>query len=199
MDLFSTEKTIFKLPNAELVYIPNFYTSKQAANYFKILEETIAWQQDSIKLFGKTHQQPRLTALYATINKTYSYSNIKMIPNKLTPELAQIQADVEQEAQTNFTTVLLNLYRNGQDSNGWHADNEKELGKNPIITSVSFGETRFFHFKHRQLPSEKYKIPLENGSLLIMSGDMQQYWLHQIAKTKRCVGKRINLTFRKLI
>ncbi|MCT4630466.1 alpha-ketoglutarate-dependent dioxygenase AlkB, partial [Winogradskyella sp.] len=85
------------------------------------------------------------------------------------------------------------------DSNGWHADNEKELGKNPVIASVSFGEERPFHFKHRTLKNERHKLNLSHGSLLIMKGEMQYYWLHQIAKTKKKIQPRINLTFRRLI
>ena len=94
--------------------------------------------------------------------------------------------------------MLLNLYRDGQDSNGWHADNEKELGKNPIIASITFGEVRPFHFKHRFIKEEKHKINLEHGSLLFMHGEMQHYWVHHIPKTKKEIKPRINLTFRNI-
>ena len=198
MDLFSKEKTILKLPNAEVVYIPNFYTSEKATEIFKILKETTDWQQDNITVFGKTYKQPRLTALFANNNFPYSYSNITMIPKIFTKVLSNIKHDVEVIAKHDFTTVLLNLYRDGNDSNGWHADNEKELGKNPVIASVSFGAPRMFHFKHRTLKDEKHKILLEHGSLLIMKGEMQHYWLHQIPKTKKEIGERINLTFRTI-
>lgn len=198
MDLFSEEKSILNLPNAQLIYIPNFYTPEVANQYFKYLKTNIKWQQDNITVFGKTHKQPRLTALYAENEKPYSYSNITMHPHKLTSELKAIKRDVEKEAQHMFTTVLLNFYRDGNDSNGWHADNEKQLGKNPVIASLSFGETRPFHFKHRTIKHEKHKINLEHGSLLLMKSEMQHYWLHQIAKTKKQIGERINLTFRKL-
>lgn len=198
MDLFSEEKSILNLPNAQLIYIPNFYTPEVANQYFKYLKTKIKWQQDNITVFGKTHNQPRLTALYAENEKPYSYSNITMHPHKLTSELKAIKRDVEKEAQHMFTTVLLNFYRDGNDSNGWHADNEKQLGKNPVIASLSFGETRPFHFKHRTIKHEKHKINLEHGSLLLMKSEMQHYWLHQIAKTKKQIGERINLTFRKL-
>jgi alkylated DNA repair dioxygenase AlkB len=198
MDLFSEEKTIFKLPNAELLYIEKFYDLETANCYFEILKDTIKWQQDDISIFGKTYKQPRLTALYADNEKPYSYSNITMKPHQFTTELSQIKTDIEQEIMHNFTTVLLNLYRDGNDSNGWHADNEKELGQNPIIASVSFGETRPFHLKHRDIKEERHKIDLHHGSLLVMKGEMQQYWLHQIAKTKKTIGERINLTFRTI-
>jgi alkylated DNA repair dioxygenase AlkB len=199
MDLFSEEKTILNLPNAELIYIENFYDKEAANQYFEILKQTIKWQQDDITIFGKTYKQPRLTALYADNDKPYSYSGITMQPNAFTQELLQIKTDIEKKIHHQFSTVLLNLYRNGNDSNGWHADNEKELGTHPIIASVSFGETRPFHFKHRQQKEERHKIDLHHGSLLVMKGEMQQHWLHQIAKTKKDIGERINLTFRTII
>jgi len=198
MDLFSEEKTVLQLPNAELVYIPNFFTTAEADRYFKILMTTIAWQQDNINVFGKTYAQPRLTALYAANQQPYSYSNIIMHPKPFTPELLEIQARVARELAHPFTSVLLNLYRDGADSNGWHADNEKELGQNPTIASLSFGAERPFHFKHRELKEERHKLILEHGSLLVMRGEMQKHWLHQIAKTTKVIGSRINLTFRTL-
>lgn len=198
MDLFSKEKMVLKLPNAEVVYIPDFYNLEKANSYFKILKETIDWQQDFITVFGKTYNQPRLTALYANNNLSYSYSNITMEPKFFTNTLVEIKHDIEAFSKHQFTSVLLNLYRNGNDSNGWHADNEKELGKNPQIASLSLGTPRTFHFKHRKLKDEKHKLILEHGSLLIMKGEMQHYWLHQIPKTKKEIGERINLTFRTI-
>ncbi|MGM5470718.1 alpha-ketoglutarate-dependent dioxygenase AlkB family protein [Flavobacteriaceae bacterium LMO-SS05] len=198
MDLFSKEKMVLKLPNAEVVYVPNFYSFEKANTLLNILKKTTKWQQDTITLFGKVHKQPRLTALYADNNKPYTYSNITMFPKPITPNLLNIKQDIEHMAQYQFTSVLLNLYRDGKDSNGWHADNEKKLGKNPVIASLSLGAPRVFQFKHRSLSNEKYKLLLEHGSLLLMLGDMQHYWLHQIPKTKKKVGERINLTFRKI-
>ena len=199
MDLFSKEKQNFKLPNAELVYIPNFYSAKEANSFFKQIVAETNWQHDDITVFGKTYKQPRLTALYGETDQPYKYSNIEMQPEPFTDLLKSIKSQVEAESDFEFNSVLLNLYRDGNDSNGWHADNEKELGKNPIIASVSFGEARPFHFKHRTLKDERHKLMLENGSLLLMKGEMQHFWLHQIAKTKRQIEPRLNLTFRKLI
>ncbi len=198
MDLFASEKTTFNLPNAELIYVPNFYSKNLADQYFEHLLENIPWQQDTITIFGKTHPQPRLTALFADNDLPYRYSNITMKPHKFTSELLKIKTDVMQHSNQKFTSVLLNLYRNGNDSNGWHADNEKELGIDPVIASVSFGAPRPFHFKHRILKQEKHKLLLEHGSLLLMKGEMQQHWLHHIPKTKRQIGQRINLTFRTI-
>ena len=160
------------------------------------LKNTIPWQQDEIRVFGKIHQQPRLTALYGNKDKTYSYSNIKMSPNPWIPILEKIKLEIEKVCPTEFTTVLLNYYRDGKDSNGWHADDEKELGINPIIASMSFGVTRNFQLKHNSNTGIKKNILLEHGSLLIMKGTTQHYWKHQIPKTAKLIGPRINLTFR---
>ena len=121
-----------------------------------------------------------------------------MKPNKFNETLNKIKEKVELLSNSSFNCVLLNLYRNGQDSNGWHSDNEKELGKNPTIASVSFGDERYFNMKHRENKSFKLKLLLKRGSVFIMSGETQKYWLHQIPKTKKNVGPRINLTFRKI-
>ncbi len=187
-----------ELKDGEILYNRNFLSSVEASRYFKILRNETAWQQDQIKVFGKVYDQPRLTALYANNNFPYSYSNITMYPSPFSATLLEIKEKVEQQLKKEFTTCLLNLYRHGQDSNGWHADNEKELGKNPIIASVSLGAERIFHMKHRTDNSQKIKINLIHGSLLVMSGSTQHYWLHQIPKTKKHVEERINLTFRIL-
>ncbi len=199
MDLFSQEKQHFNLPNAELIYISDFFSKHEADSYFKIIETKTNWQHDDITIFGKTHKQPRLTALFGESNQPYGYSNIVMYPKPFTPTLKTIKERIEATANHKFNTVLINLYRDGNDSNGWHADNEKELGINPVIGSVSLGEARPFHFKHRTLKDQRHNLILEHGSLLIMKGEMQQHWLHQIAKTKKKIEPRINLTFRRLV
>jgi alkylated DNA repair dioxygenase AlkB len=198
MKFISPESKRHILPNAEIEYISDFYQKPEADVLFnKLLSET-DWIQDDITVFGKTYKQPRLTALYGESQQQYRYSNIVMHPKPFTDTISTIKQKVEKESKTTFNAVLLNLYRDGTDSNGWHADNEKELGKNPVIASLSLGQDRPFHFKHRHLKEERYKLLLENGSLLIMKGEMQHYWLHQIAKTKKQINQRINLTFRFL-
>jgi alkylated DNA repair dioxygenase AlkB len=199
MDLFSGEKQHLKLPQAELIYLPNFYNNEKSDGFFKTIKEETNWQHKDITVFGKTYKEPRLTALFGESKQAYGYSNVTLFPDVFTPTLKSIKDEVEKVSECSFNTLLVNLYRNGSDSNGWHADNEKELGTNPIIASISFGEVRPFHFKHRQLKDHRYKLNLEHGSLLIMKGEMQHYWLHQIAKTKKDIRPRINLTFRKLI
>jgi len=194
--LFHSEPFRLELPDADIVYFPNFFDKVEADKIFVDLLENTEWQQDSIKVYGKTHLQPRLTALYGNEGKPYSYSNIKMYPHNWNLLLQKIKFYIESVANTNFTTVLLNNYRNGNDSNGWHADDEKELGINPIIASVSFGAERNFQLKHNNDKTLKKNIVLEHGSLLLMKGATQHNWKHQIPKTAKPVGSRINLTFR---
>ena len=191
--------TPLNLPGAKLRYYESFFNKKEAGNYFIEILNTTTWKQDKIKVYGKTYMQPRLTALYANNALPYSYSGIKMHPEKMTHILSEIQNRIHKVSNNIFTTVLINQYRNGNDSNGWHADNEKELGKNPIIASVSFGSDRFFHLKHKEKKELRFKILLKSGSLFFMEGETQTHWLHQIAKTSQPVGTRINLTFRKII
>ena len=194
--LFQPEPIVLNLPDAEIIYYPHFFDKKEADAIFNELTNEIPWQQDDIKVFGKIHPQPRLTALFGNEGKPYSYSNIKMQPHPWSLLLQKIKSHIESVTNTNFTTVLLNQYRDGKDSNGWHADNEKELGKNPIIASVSFGAERTFHLKHNTDKSLKKSIILEHGSLLLMKGTTQHFWKHQIPKTAKPIGSRINLTFR---
>ncbi|MFZ9074323.1 MAG: alpha-ketoglutarate-dependent dioxygenase AlkB family protein [Flavobacteriaceae bacterium] len=190
--------TPIDLKGGRLRYFESFFQESEAKEVFNSLLEQTPWKQDPITVFGKTYQQPRLTALYATNTKPYSYSGITMNPLPMTPLLETLRDKIHQVSSNTFTTVLLNLYRDGKDSNGWHADDEKELGKNPVIASLSFGAERYFHLKHRKDKNLRLKIPLKSGSLLIMEEETQTNWLHQIAKTTRPVGPRINLTFRKI-
>lgn len=202
-DLFSAanneHKVLLPLKDAVAWYFPNFYSVEDAKKIQSILEKDTLWKADTITVFGKTHPQPRLTALYGEEGKPYSYSNIVMQPNALTPVLKKIKSDIENESNATFSTVLLNLYRDGNDSNGWHSDNEKELGADPIIASLSFGEKRVFHLKHKTDPTLKYKIELEHGSLLLMGSGSQTNWKHQLPKSKRKMQPRINLTFRNIV
>lgn len=190
-------KTVLPLSDAEIIYYPRFFSEEKAQSIFEELLKTTPWKQDPITIFGKTYLQPRLTALYGEQGKPYTYSGIKMLPHYFTPLLIHLKQEVEKITQHCFSTVLLNLYRTGSDSNGWHSDNEKELGINPTIASLSFGASRFFHLKHKK-NNKSYKLTLSSGSLLIMKGETQHKWLHQIPKTKQQVTERINLTFRTI-
>lgn len=194
--LFPEDEITFDLIDAQVSYVPSFIGFEEANELFDKLINDINWQQDDIVVFGKKFQQPRLTALYGNDGKSYSYSSLTMFPNKWNSLLIYIKEKVEEFMNVKFTTVLLNYYRDGNDSNGWHADNEKELGKNPIIASISFGAKRVFQMKHNTNKDQKFKIELEHGSLLIMKGTTQHFWKHQIPKSTKKVGPRINLTFR---
>ncbi|MGB5404980.1 alpha-ketoglutarate-dependent dioxygenase AlkB family protein [Robiginitalea sp.] len=186
------------LRDAQLRYEPHFLSSEAADGLFKHLLTQVTWKEDSIRIFGKTYPQPRLTALYGDRGKSYAYSGIQMHPTPFTPELLDLKLRIEDLSGERFTSCLLNLYRDGKDSNGWHADNEKELGNHPFIASISLGASRAFHLKHRADKSLRFRMQLGHGSLLLMGGAMQEFWLHQIPKTRKTVGKRINLTFRKI-
>lgn len=194
--IFDSEPIVFDVPDASIIYYPNFFSTEEAAILFDALQKEIPWQQDDIKVYGKVYPQPRLTALFGNEGKSYSYSNITMHPHKWSPLLISIKEKVEKATEAIYSTVLLNYYRDGKDSNGWHADNEKELGTNPIIASLSFGTERVFQLKHNHLKNQKINLTLENGSLLLMKGTTQHFWKHQIPKTTKPIGSRINLTFR---
>ncbi len=165
---------------------------------YRQLSESISWEPQEIRLFGKMIPVPRLVAWYGDSSAIYSYSGITMEPLSWTDTLLEIKEEVEDFASAEFNSVLLNWYRNGNDSMGWHADDEKELGKNPTIASLSLGGTRPLHFKHRTAKLPNVKLLLEGGSLLIMSGNTQEHWKHQIPKSKTFDAPRINLTFRKI-
>ncbi|RMG26268.1 MAG: alpha-ketoglutarate-dependent dioxygenase AlkB [Bacteroidetes bacterium] len=186
-----------ELQDGHIQLIEEFIPQKQADLYLQALLEQVQWEQRSIRLFGKSFLQPRLTAWYGDPQKTYTYSGISWEPLPWTPLLLEMKDRVEQAAQHPFNSVLLNLYRNGQDSMGWHSDDEPELGKNPCIASVSLGQSRTFHLRHRSRPQAKpLHLLLTHGSLLLMQGSLQHHWKHQLPKSRKKMGPRINLTFR---
>lgn len=187
------EKIVLK--DGWIRFIPTFLNEVIANQLFEQLQQTIQWQQGEIVLFGKKHATPRLEAFCADDQKSYGYSGQRLITHEFTKELNEIRKKLTLEIGTSFNSVLLNLYQTGNDSNGWHADNEPELGRNPIIASLSLGATRRFDLKHNTT-KEQLSYYLNNGSLLIMGGELQHHWKHQIAKTKKVNEPRINLTFR---
>ena len=181
--------------NGEVSLLPNLLSVQ-----FDELKDSILWKHEKIKIFGRWVLQPRLAAWYGDEGTEYVYSGLKNSPNTWNDTLLGFKATLEAITNESFNSVLLNYYRDGQDSMGWHQDNEKELGNNPTIASLSFGASREFQLRHKfdkQIPT--IKCLLENGSILIMSGSTQKFWQHQIPKTKKQIGERINLTFRKII
>ena len=204
MDLFSTEgqeKTfeVISLQDGEILFMRNFFTSSEAKNYFELLQNNINWKQEEVNFYGKTYSVPRKTAWYGYEGFNYSYSGINCFPESWTKELLEIKSQIELFIpDEDFTSVLLNLYNNGNDKMGWHADDEKELGINPTIASVSLGETRRFDIKHKKNKDLQFKFELTSGSLLIMRGALQHHWVHQIPAQKKVINPRINLTFRTI-
>jgi alkylated DNA repair dioxygenase AlkB len=186
-----------RMSDADVTMYRSFFNCAEADRLFGRLLKDTEWEQKKIRIYGKHVDLPRLTAWYGDSGKSYSYSGISMDPNPWTKTLLEIKDRVDTETQLRFNSVLLSLYRSGQDSLSWHQDDEPELGEDPVIASVSFGDTRSFQFRHKankKLPP--VSIDLTHGSLLIMKGSTQRFWVHQVPKTSRPVGPRINLTFR---
>lgn len=183
------------IENGEYIFLPNFFSKAESDLLFKGLRNNIVWKQESMNMYGKKIDFPRLTAWYGNNDKPYSFSGITLQPLPWTSEILTIKNKIESVAKTVFNSVLLNLYRDGNDSISWHTDAEKELGLNPVIASVNFGATRKFQLRHIKT-KEKLEIELKHGSLLIMQSELQHFWQHQVPKTSKPVGERINLTFR---
>lgn len=185
------------MPDGEVAIYRNFFNNVESDQIFQELLSKIKWRQDKMKLYGKEFELPRLTAWYGDDGKSYTFSGIPMNPDAWTPTLLSIKSRIEEVTQAKFNSVLLNLYRSGKDGVSWHSDDEPELGKNPMIASVSFGETRRFQLRHKLDKSlDKVEITLTHGSLLIMKGSTQHFWQHQIPKTAKSLRERTNLTFR---
>jgi alkylated DNA repair dioxygenase AlkB len=215
---------LITLPEAELLFIENFYTPSVSDAFLTQLSAELAWKQGEITIFGKKIAEPRLTAWYGDAGKNYTYSgklqaplmwhnaliliknNVEKLINSalnkpINSELnQQLNSELNKELMSafNFNSVLCNYYRNGQDSMGFHSDNEKELGQNPIIASINFGESRRFIFRRRDDKTVKHELVLTHGSLLVMSGAMQHHWVHAVPKEPKRTRPRINLTFRHI-
>ena len=166
--------------------------------WFKSCLNDLNWEKGFIKIFGKTHQIPRLQSWYADNGIEYTYSGKKLKRHNWNETLIEIKGEIEKITSFKFNSVLANLYRDENDSMGLHSDNEKELGINPVIASLSLGESRDLYFKHKNM-KKSLNIPQKNGQLIVMHGETQKYWKHEIKKTKKLKKPRINLTFRNII
>lgn len=202
LDLFdaSVQLESIHMPDADVRFMHAFYSPAVAGRLQDILMRETPWRQEEITLWGKQHLQPRLTCWYGHHGDDYSYSGIELVRNEWTPTLLQIRRDIESVSGHRFNSVLLNLYRDEHDSVGMHSDDEPEFGQQPVIASLSLGETRVFRLKHktrRELKS--IAIELTDGSLLVMAGATQQYWRHGINKENQNRKPRINLTFRTIV
>ncbi|MGO4381111.1 alpha-ketoglutarate-dependent dioxygenase AlkB family protein [Pseudoduganella sp. RAF53_2] len=195
MDLFAAQPELLPIPveDGELSFMTQLPLGLSNANILRRLQEETAWKAETIFLFGREVPQPRLSAWYGEASYTYSGRTFHPLP--FTPLQLEIKRVVEEVTGKRFNSVLLNYYRDGNDSMGFHSDDEAELGREPAIASVTFGDTRTFILKHKRLP-RTLKIDLTDGSLLLMAGKLQHSWRHGINKERQPRGPRINLTFR---
>lgn len=197
-ELFQNKLIVYDLPDAKIQYYPDFFSHATSDQMLRNLIRNIEWRQNTIQFYGKRSLVPRLEAWYGDEGKSYSYSGIKMSPQPWSEALLEIKLVLETFTKTRFNSVLINYYRNGKDRVAWHSDDEKELGRNPVIGSISFGAERRFKLRHRDYKKNGHKaeIKLENGSLLLMKGETQHHWMHEIPRSSLPIGPRINLTFR---
>jgi alkylated DNA repair dioxygenase AlkB len=184
--------------NLEIDIYQDFSLDQKKNLWFKSCLHDLNWEKGFIKIFGKTHQIPRLQSWYADNGIEYTYSGKKLKRHNWNETLIEIKGEIEKITSFKFNSVLANLYRDGNDSMGLHSDNEKELGINPVIASLSLGESRDLYFKHKNM-KKSLNIPQKNGQLIVMYGETQKYWKHEIKKTKKIKKPRINLTFRNII
>lgn len=178
-------------------YYPEFLMPTQAAHYLTSLSTELSWRQETVTLFGKRYLTPRLVAWYGDPGLSYRYSGIEHVASGWSLSLDRLKQQLEKLTSLQFNSVLANLYRDGNDSMGWHADNEKVLGPNPIIASISLGQPRRFLFKHRT-DKNRVELLLEPGSLLLMQGELQTHWLHSLPKQPQANQPRLSLTFRTI-
>lgn len=189
----------FDLPDADVRLLGRLFGPHEASALLKELRESVAWRQDVIRFFGKEHKLPRLQQWHGDEGLTYTWSGIKMSPEPWSPLLLKIKEQVEKASGAKFNTVLLNLYRDGNDTVSWHTDDEAELGPQPVIASLSLGAERDFLLKHNNCEDlGNIKVLLPHGSLLIMAGSTQSCWKHALPRRQRVTGERINLTFRHM-
>lgn len=193
----STPPEIHNLPDAQLFFWPEIIPEATCQQLYSELLSILPWQQDHITIYGKTLPIPRLQVWMGDADANYQYSGLELSPHSWNPTIQSMKQQIESICGHNFNSVLINLYRNGQDSNGWHSDDEPELGENPIIASFSLGATRRFRLRHKYREDlTPYTFDLMSGSLLVMAGSTQKYWQHCLTKTAKSVKPRINLTYR---
>lgn len=196
--LFATSRARrLELCDADLRLHSRFLAADDSRSAFGELMESVPWRHDEVTVFGKRHPVPRLQQWYGDPGTGYRYSGVVLEPLPWTPRIAALRDRASAAAGARFNSVLLNLYRDGADKVGWHADDEPELGQHPTIAAISLGATRRFRLRHRHREDlDAVSIDLKDGSLLVMAGATQACWHHAVTPTKRAVGPRISLTFR---
>lgn len=188
---------VVPMPDADVRYLPRFLAPGAAERLFRQLRSDIPWRQPRVRIAGREIDSPRLAAWFGDPGAVYRYSGTINEPLPWLPALDALRRDVEAECRSSFNSVLANLYRDGDDSMGWHSDAEPELGDQPVIASVSLGSARRFLLRHRRRKEiAGLRLSLEPGSLLLMRGQTQHCWRHSVPKTRQSCGPRINLTFR---
>lgn len=197
MELFKAETIRIERPQLELVYHPNFLA--QQNELMQEIKAKATWHRDRYKLFGREVDAPRLSCFYAEKGVNYNYSGMLVEGKGIPKYLENILNLVNTTCAHSFNSILINYYKNGADYMGWHADNEPELGENPKIASLNIGTSRRFQFKHRKLKNEKLEVLLNPSDLLVMQGETQHFWLHQLPKSLKVKTERINLTFRQIL
>lgn len=198
MDLFNNMYRNILPYDGEVNYYGQILSLSDAHYYYDKLLNTVEWKNDEAIIFGKKIITKRKVAWYGDENYSYTYSKTTKQALKWTKSLLELKLIIEKYSKTKFNSCLLNLYHSGEEGMAWHSDNEKSLGKNTVIASMSFGAERNFAFKHKS-SKQKVGVILEKGSLLIMKGSTQTNWLHRLPPTKKIKGPRINLTFRTII
>jgi len=198
LELFPSQHAeALDLPDGEVLFYRAPWPELLNDVFFEELASGIAWREGHIKLFGRTYQQPRLLAWYGDPGASYRYSGVLNEPLPWLPVLRDLRERCEALTGARFNSMLANLYRSERDGMGLHADDEPELGPKPVIASFSLGESRVFRMKHRHRKDLKpRRLTLDSGSLLVMKGDTQRNWKHEVPKERMACGPRINLTFR---
>jgi alkylated DNA repair dioxygenase AlkB len=186
------------IEDGQLDFFPNFLDQKRADDLFQRIKKELPFQENQIVIFGRQVKVPRLEAYFSLNGENYGYSGQTLINNPFPKFLDDLRLQIEAKTGCHYNALLINYYRDGQDSNGWHADNEKSLGKNPSIASLSLGAERNFELRHLA-SKKKIKLTLTQGSLLHMHGALQHHWKHQLPKVKDLKAARINLTFRLIL
>lgn len=189
----------YTLGEHQLTLTESFLAPGQAITLEQHLLEALPWRQERIRLFGREQLIPRQQCWIGDPEAHYRYSGLTLLPHAWTGPLLALREQVSAAAGESFNSVLCNLYRQGQDSMGWHSDDEPELGPDPVIASVSLGQARRFHFRHRHDRSRRVQLTLPHNSLLVMPAGLQREWQHQLPKSRLAMGPRINLTFRRVV